>query len=230
MSTVVEQGRCINKRCGSHDAGTWYADGSYHCFSCGYHIPPNGIVTYRSRQKIQENQVNLITLPDDTVSFIPQEPLDWLNKYGLSLEEVSNFGWSSNEEKLIYPVYVDKQVIFYWSRYFPQREPKNFNSGSLENNPHILTSNGKYDTIYLVEDIVSAIKVNRTSDVLCLFGSNMRDSWLHKLRTRGYKRVCVWLDYDKRINSIKLSSRLKTLFPNGAESVITELDPKDHIK
>ena len=228
MGVVQSQGECISKKCNSHDAGTWYTDGSFYCFSCGYYKPPNGVIAYKHRDIVK--YVSVVRLPEDTVSYIPQIAMDWLNKYNLTEEETHNFLWSSVEEKLVYPVLVNGDLIFYWSRYFPQRAPKNYSQGNLEFSPHILTHSSECDTLYIVEDIVSAIKVNRTSDVLCLFGSSIRDSWIRHIKQQGYKKVVIWLDYDKRISSLKSRSRLHSLLGCVVESKITELDPKEHIK
>ncbi len=89
----------------------------------------------------------------------------------------------------------------------------------------IISKSIKHNTIIIVEDILSSIKVyNKYKvDVLGLLNSTITNDLMIKLKC--YKQVVIWLDFDARVKSIKASHRLQS---QGicATTIRTTLDPK----
>jgi DNA primase len=79
------------------------------------------------------------------------------------------------------------------------------------------------DTLILVEDVLSAIKVGRHYHTVAVLGSHINDAVIAQAITK--KRVMLWLDDDKYKESQAFSSRLRGL---GilAVSLTSNKDPK----
>lgn len=229
MSTV-KQGHC--PRCPSSDAYTQYPDGSAFCFSCGKYFPAE-----LSLQSIKKRLVKIKVakemkeLPHDVQYSIPKEPLAWLKSYGLSSQEIQNnkYMWSPSTHMLIV-VSVDSEqnVIFWQGRFFPKQEPKVIGFGQKDHLKFGGTETGLPDVLIVVEDFVSAIKVNRFQTCLCLFGSHIPPELVLRLRKLGYKKLVIWLDPNKSKESLSFSRRYSTLFSSGCTSIISTKDPKEH--
>lgn len=84
---------------------------------------------------------------------------------------------------------------------------------------------GKGDSLVVVEDVVSAIKVSRVARAIPLFGSHLPTEWMVKIIKERPKRVFIWLDNDKWTESMKFTAKMNTLAPI-CKSVRTEEDPK----
>jgi hypothetical protein len=78
--------------------------------------------------------------------------------------------------------------------------------------PAMFLSRTSRDCLVIVEDIVSAYKLQKAGyDAMCLMGTNLRH--IHQLQTQLYKSVFVWLDNDIAgqtastvvVNKLKLS-------------------------
>ena len=92
-----------------------------------------------------------------------------------------------------------------------------------------LTIYGESDTIILVEDVLSAIKIARLSPEYCampLLGSSLSTEHEEVLRDI-FKTIYVWLDRDKANQGIKMSRNLRQKGMN-TKSIITDLDPKEY--
>lgn len=79
--------------------------------------------------------------------------------------------------------------------------------------------------IVVVEDIISAIKVNEHCQCAALLGSNISPETFTELLQFG--KVIIWLDYDKYKESQRYAYRGR-LFGLDCTALITEKDPKDY--
>lgn len=110
-------------------------------------------------------------------------------------------------------------------RYFGDKGyPKWITKGKIEE--IIYTLGIKSATLVLVEDIVSAIKVSQVEQCSPLFGSVITMKRLVRLQP-FYDTLIIWLDYDKRKESIKFAEKARLLGFN-VYNVVTEKDPKDY--
>ncbi len=82
-------------------------------------------------------------------------------------------------------------------------------------------------TCIIVEDIISAIIVNKATsfDTIAILNNSIGDDIIVTLKQ--YSKIIVWLDYDVRISAIKQTKRLNTLGFN-VTCKITRRDPKQY--
>jgi hypothetical protein len=231
MSNFVQHHPC--PKCGSrNNLGEW-DDGHKHCFGCGYYVPSN-ITSAKSVERLLSPVINsgYGELPSDVTEDIPREPLAWLMKYSLTKQEISenNFLWSSRNEMLIVPYRENGKLVLWQGRYFPSRTPKAFTDGrpdSVVLRPALIDGVEVPDgRIVVVEDPISAIKVNRVCSATPLLGSSLS---MHKsvLLSRTFSHLTLWLDYDKISSMIKFWNQYKVLFRN-VDIITKERDPKEY--
>jgi hypothetical protein len=80
------------------------------------------------------------------------------------------------------------------------------------------------NTLCMVEDSLSAIKVSRAIDAAPLFGSSINNDKLNKL-VKEYQLIYVWLDSDKYEQAQLIAGRIKML-GKLSRVIYTKLDPK----
>ena len=185
-----------------------------------------------NHQPVKGVRKAIVALPFDVTNEIPIVARLWLMKYHITQEEVQKYGicWSPSLSRLILPVRDSCGRLLYWQgRYFgsDDNQPKYYNTKTTRKEVWFDTG-GDSPVIVLTEDILSAIAVARTSSyrAVALLGSYVSDDLILKLLSEG-KQVCVWLDLDKRCQSVKYSKRLQ-VFGINAKSIVTKLDPKEY--
>ena len=176
-----------------------------------------------------------IKLPPDTTNKLPTEARVWLKKYGITPEEVDTFGigWSESSQRLLLPVYKGGKLIYYQGRTFKpvtKSNPKYRNirqSGAKS----VFFIRGwdnvsPIQSLCIVEDIISAIKVGRHMPTLALLGSYF-PSDIYPLY-RLVKEVHIWLDEDKYLTAIKEARKVSSNIGIRAHVITTPLDPKEN--
>lgn len=190
-----------------------YPDGSAYCFSCRYIEPPTRLIKPHKEPKLADPLSNLHTT-------LPGAYDEWLSKYGLTPKEKALFSWSPDLKRMIYTFKVDNNVRF-WEGRSLFTQPKTISSG---NKPYHLLNYG-HQTVCIVEDIVSAIKVSRYCTAFPLFGSSL--SPVHELFLASeFTQILIWLDADKYDEAVKMSRKL-ALYGNNVEVIRTDKDPKE---
>ena len=227
------QGRC--PKCPSSDAYTQYPDGSAYCFSCNSYWPAeNSLAVLRRKlegRSFVKAKSKVNNYPEDVTNTIPKEPLTWLKSYGITSQEIidNEYVWSPMWKALIVSSKdIEQNVIFWQGRFFPKKEPKVVGFGQKDHLKFGGTETGRPDVLVLVEDFVSAIKVNRFQTCLCLFGSHISSTLILRLRNLGYNKLVVWLDPNKSKESLSYSRRYGMLFKQGVVSIVSTKDPKEH--
>lgn len=226
----------------------------YYCYRCnvkGKRIighTPNSVSNYiKNRKEIRSiNNKRKVTLPADftplahNFNTIPAKAYAWLYQYELDQADLYRFniGYSSKLDGVVFPIYYDYKLIAYQSRYInysynkDKRELKYYTESSvkqlyyyIKNNILINNNINNYKLIYLTEDILSSIKLNKLGNCHCiaLLSTKVHDNLIPLLKQ--YKNVKLWLDYNMKFDSIKQVKRLRTLGIN-ISSVITPKDPK----
>lgn len=238
MSTshLIRQERC--PQCAklgrdiSHDNLAVYSDSHTHCYSCGYHTYSDKVSQFNARKRTENiniPQKNIVILPSDCNVEYPKRCIEWIEKYELNRYDLlnNNVLWSEYKQRLIFPVYdSEKGVIAFQGRYFGEKkEPKWFGKGDLKNTFNILGNSNK---LCLVEDIVSALKISKVGMAMPLYGSYIGKERFKRLyRLYGKEvEVLIWLDPDKRLESIK-EAKLGTLYGLNTRVIYTEEDPKE---
>lgn len=233
-----EKSKCINQircpRCAKDGHDTQgnnlavYSDGSQYCFACGYVHHDISNYIQNTRNVSIKDTIKTVKLPEDISIDYPQDTIKWINQYDLIQEDLINHNvlWSDSISRLIFPVFSEQGCIFYTARYFGK------DTGQCKwlargNKPlhHLAGRN----IVILVEDILSAIKLNKLGyGSVCLFGT----AFLNKLDTlkeitSKYKSCYLWLDPDKFKESITM---IRHADGHGLDIrlVQSERDPKEH--
>ena len=208
-------------KCGSRDNLGEYDD-HYYCFGCKYYKIKDDIQSIRARI-CNKNKLEQETEMLGNFGEIPQKAMKWLLSYGISQEDINEFGikWDVKNQLLVL-----LDTIKYWQgRSFDKHKPKYMSSGVKP-----FTIYGKGDTLVLVEDIVSAMRICRTREFCSapLLGSSMSYDFENEIVNR-FKTVLVWLDRDKAINALRIKRKLQQ---RGVDSrvIVTDNDPKEYSK
>jgi len=207
-----------------------YSDGHIYCFSCGYYRAGTLRLEYMTKKE-KVKQKETIYLPSDITTTIPYKAKEWLFQYELNELDIKRnvLQWSPSFERLIFPIFVEGELIAYQGRYI-KTEPNSlernkwFSKGDIHDIIYPINVNSR--SAVLVEDIVSAIKVGHITGAIPLFGSNLNITMMHRLKYLVDKLV-IWLDPDKRTESIKFARALHTLGVD-CQVVLSEKDPKEH--
>lgn len=143
--------------------------------------------------------------------------LEWAGGYGVTKEDLLkvNALWSEKYNGLIFPLFIEDQLVMYSIRYF-NVGIKSRSFGSLKSN-YILPNRNK--TCVIVEDILSGIKVQKAGfSSLVLFGSyNPKE----KISSLTYDKYILWLDADKAKEGITYTRGVRNI-----KHVVTVEDPK----
>ncbi len=206
-----------------------FDDGHRWCFKCGFFVPPDPV--RRLAQGLQEKQKKereTIVLPSDFTNHLPDDVVAWLTKF-ITREEISrnHIGWRYKNAEVVYPFHdLFGNLLCYQTRGFQNGSPtRRFHtSGIVEKVFHILGD--IRDSICLVEDVLSAIKVSRYVTTMPLLGSIISNDRLVVLSMR-FPNLLIWLDSDKAKYSIKRAKAAEPFF-ESVRSIITELDPKEY--
>ena len=203
-----------------------YSDGHQWCWSCGYYTNPNKILSYQSKDvKIDIKETP--PLPYDCTIDIPSHALAWLEQYELSINTIkkNNILWSDSKESLIFPYFIKGELVAWQMRYCGIKGyPKWITKGKIEE--IIYTLGNKSTSLVLVEDIISSIKVSQIKQCSPLFGSVITTKRLVRLQP-FYDTLYIWLDFDKRKESINFAEKAR-LLGFTVYNIVTELDPKDY--
>ena len=199
-----------------------YSDGGTYCYSCGF--SSNGTTANRIRSMAHRAAKKIPALPEDISNTLGENAKRWLLRY-FPTETFPQCLWSEQEQKLYFML---PDGAFQY-RYFGQNKdhPKWVGYGINDNLLHITGNNHFPNSIVLVEDIISAMKVGHISPTLCLFGSNISLKRLATLKLLGYNEVIIWLDWDKKEYAIKAAQLAQSIGLNS-KVIHTKLDPKDY--
>lgn len=230
--------RCtINGGCGSSDAMAEYQNGFY-CFSCKKSKKKSyGEILDKSINKTFDELIfasnfnkkaskNITELPKDLIDIpINCQYYKWLRKYWPQSNFPSAIKYSPEHDKLVVLLGSDNFFI----RGNNPKYTRLVSEYTSDFTPNLLNM----DSLTIVEDIFSALKISRFVSAYCLFGSSMSSTLMRTiddLQAFYIERikVNVWLDKDSA--GIKGSNKIvKTLqnFGINVKQIFTDKDPKE---
>ena len=173
-----------------------FANGWY-CFSCGYTK-----VSDRGYTPVHNGRVVITDWPDAEWCFeaFSLDAQIWLTQYGITAELAQFYNIHYIDNCLLFPVFDDSQnLVCYQKRNIKERAITTYG----QKLPHLLKSLVVIDTLVVVEDYISAIKVHTSGySALCLWGTSLSTQELN-IQFKNYNHIIVWLDNDaaKEINS-----------------------------
>ena len=208
-----------------------YDDDSCYCWRCGYIVKGDKVKVYTKNTTCVPQK---IILPHDCSIDYPDCALTWCSQYELEKYTLLKFGavWSDYYHRLIFPIFFNGVLTGWTGRYFGKDpvQPKWLIRGNIKEQYTLLYNErvGQHfkevDRLFLVEDIISAIKISRFEKTLCLFGINFKEAHIRVLRP---SHSILWLDPDQHIKSLKKSLET-TLKGFRMTSVIKSKDPKEY--
>lgn len=203
-----------------------YEDGHAYCFYCSYYDAGNGS---DPRVYFNKDEDAAIRLPYDCEPTLPVVARDWLQKYGITRKEslFLNCMWSPSNQYLVFPFYSETKELLAWQARDFKENPKYkwFSQGDLSD---LLLIYGVFGerTVVLVEDVLSAVKVSRHANALCLFGSTPKKDVIIRA-SRFYKDFAIWLDPDANKSALRIS-KICNLLDCTSRIIVTSQDPKEH--
>lgn len=221
MSHFIKHERCPkcnkigNDRSGNNLAV--YSDGHKHCFACGYYVRGDIVEAYKQRQEVKKDAISYFVHSNHFDS----KGLIYLKKYGLTDKEIyDNYFWD-NKGYLVF-----NGGEYQNARNFTGIGVKYISRGIIRGNEKIFLHNTQNSDIVVVEDAISAIKVSRVCNSVCLHNSIIPLELILRLSKR-FKKLFVWLDKDKMKESFKEAKKAGLLF-DDVKIIWTEKDPKEY--
>ncbi len=195
MSALVSMGACPFCQNGTNTpCFATYVDG-YHCYTCGKHKSASEKhYAFRTLKPIQK-QLNLPQLIENPCKF-SISVLQWLYKYFIYEGDIQRHNIyyvppiEGYEESIVFG---NKELTFWQRRFFPS---KKFITRGDKTQVFVLPSLITSNKIILVEDIISAIRVSKYANVICLFGTHM-NYLCRKFLEKSIYNIFIWLDPDK---------------------------------
>jgi hypothetical protein len=208
-----------------------YADGSLHCFSCGYHKLPNfrdelNRLIASTDTKDNNNEREKALLPLDFTREVPTDGWKWLLQYGLPYSYwKTRCGFTEKERRIVFPI--GSPTRFSLGRSLSVGGSKWKVYGDKSSYVEVIGEQLLGEFI-LVEDIISANKTGVAGfTTIPLFGTTITDLVVKKLQ--GFKRpVALWLDDDQYGLLPKKIGRLQALLNQSVRHIRTNKDPKEY--
>jgi hypothetical protein len=252
MSAIVSKSHKCPYRLQEHQnlAFVVYQTGSW-CYSCNKGDIKNGsYYSYRDFElKIQRDL--LVPTNYSSIKEFPLELKAWLYKYyvfdDLIMKHSIRYcpysyyqtarGQIYDGEALLFPIIVNNEIVGFQQRFFPNKQ---FYSKNTEK---YIVECGNHDTntIVLVEDYISMIRVGETENALWVGGTNLTKDQMTYI-IKNYLNIYVWLDGDQpgQENAQRIMKRLQKGIeketnwlafafkePRVIRNIVTELDPKE---
>jgi DNA primase len=213
----------------------------WHCHRCGMHgfksadgLDPKRMMQWIKSVKEKPSAFKRdVDLPEDFEHVIPLKGLAWLYSKGITVEQIRhyNFGYSQFYDRVIMPVYENDKLIFWEGRYLavPDKDhPKYMKVGQNRVDIYFKVEGHNKETIVLVEDILSAVRVGELVDTWAMLYAFIPDDVVFEL-AKHYKEILIWLDPDKMNKMIGWVSRYRS-FGINVRIVPTNKDPKDYTR
>lgn len=244
-----KQGRDVHK-----DNLGVYDDNHKFCFRCRLYIPSNStlseIMSDKKRLYLQNDFASDVCLPEDCEMNFPRAAQDWMRSYHIATPEWLEWDiqYSEKEKQIIFPIFnpppfcggtgpeeIDpnqdqepREMIAYMARNLDSSKSKWYLVGNMGSRLDFRA--GMYfrpsDTVILVEDVLSAIKIASIANAIPLFGVTCAPMAVQRL-AKKFKNIVIWLDADAFDRALRIS-RDVDVYGIGAKSYLikTQADPK----
>lgn len=203
--------------CGALRGCAEYPDGTY-CHSCSAKEFNVKLVSWGS-EVLQTSTID----PEQPRSDWPQEAIQYLRNFYIKDEQIKfhDIYYSKLQRRIMFPNNSAYPTCA-WGRSLTDKT-KWLKYGD-RNALYIPYRTRKTEELILVEDVISAIRVSRFKDTLCLCGTALKNT-MYSL-TLQYKSIIIWLDGD--IAGVRGAEKIKRelkLYKN-IRIITTKQDPK----
>lgn len=232
MANFVKHEPCPS--CGSRDNLGRYSDGSAFCFGCHYYERPN-VSPFVGERDGSDTEVsgrhadNAFSQYQESSRSIPERGTVWLAKYDIRAEEAlrAGFRWSDSWEQLLMPFFdTEGNICCVQAKNFNPKRASKAKYYNIGDKSASVTMYGNTDTVILVEDCISALKIGRLETGYPLLGTSVSRQHIKRLSER-FRRLLVWLDADKYREARDIESTAK-LLGMETKTIYTEHDPKTY--
>jgi len=169
----------------------------------------------------------------------PPQHVVWLNKAGLSerLCERYSIGYSSKLNRTVVPILDNQDILLgYQTRRIHSWDDgpkyKTYLNRNLGGIPFwSITARGEHNTLVIVEDILSAIRIAPFADSVALLTATPKKQLLDTVVKNQYKRAFIWLDDDNtqvKKSQRRMATRLRLVIPDVQVIRTNGRDPKEH--
>lgn len=186
--------RVLCPSCGSRTAL-----GELHCFKCGY-ITRNGKISGLFSTQNASERKQVLQLREEVVlspnNFSPKA-LAWLYKAGVYDNVIVKqmIAYCPDIDKVLIPAFCNMKLMFYQLRSLdPSRKDKYLTYGEMSAWV-IHYFDHVSDSVFIVEDHLSAIRLRPHFNVVSLQGTNLTEV-ARKLLLSNFKTLVLWLDPD----------------------------------
>lgn len=157
---------------------------------------------------------------------------EWLSKYGITEQESKRYslGYSSTMNRVVLPTYDEDGLTGFITRKLSDSDNKpKYLTYSNDKSRMIVFTGEITNTLVLVEDMVSAIKVGRHTTAVPLLGTNLSMALRAEILRSSFNRFIIWLDHDNPTVIKKEIELHKVLSLYGDSEIIrSKKDPKEH--
>jgi DNA primase len=189
-----------------------------------------------NNEQLQRTEGQRPTLPDDFTRDIPLEGRLWLYSNGITarLSRQYNIGYSERLRRVVLPVYNSKgTLIWFQCRALLDGQKPKYLQPSGDKSSVVFeskqTSTSKsHESVVVVEDIMSAIRVGEVNKTVSLLGTKADTAQINHLS--NYDTVITWLDADKAGRRGSKTIRQAVGLLTDTRDICTARDPKQYSK
>lgn len=222
--------------CGARRGEATYSKGSttaVYCYACKKLKSTNELSLILRKVKEEVRTLKDIPLKDEE-NLLCTEAKIYLNQFHFTEEQIKLYGiyWSAVERRLMFP-YPATNPVFAKGKVLHNHSflQKWILYGEKNRLLYWLTNSSEFDTLVIVEDEISACRVNEFADVLALGGTNvdpkdMNGNSLISAILLRYKKIILWLDDDRAGHSAIVEYRRKWGLLRPIKLIHTKEDPK----
>ena len=230
-SYVVSKERCPKcAKLGNDTSGdnlAVYSDGHKYCYGCGWHSGEKHLkLIVTNKPKLDD-----FYMPNDVSPDIAFKPMQWLkNDCHFTIQDIisNKILWSEMYSWLIFPIEHESITLGFQARNFNELKPyKWYTKFKKKDLLKIYSKTKDIQSLVLVEDIVSAIRIGNITPCSPIFGSTIADSLLMQIKKSSVNKLIIWLDEDKRKQALTYASRARQLGIHTT-CISTGIDPKAH--
>ena len=171
-------------------------ENGWWCFACGYVKASDRAFSIYPKMSSKLNNYPEITLNINEYSL---DALTYLTQYNITTDDIykHKIGFRKAFNSLVFPITYDNKVVGWQERSLNKR----FITGEGTKIPSLFKEHDN-KTVVLVEDYLSAIRVSKQYNTVCLWGVKISHEYLSQL-FRKFDVIITWLDNDKEkdINS-----------------------------
>jgi len=209
--------RCHSTNCRAHEYQTFYLDGG---------VNSEAVKKMLLKKEVHKNRSRIYQLPENFTFEIPQKFKDYLLEYHIGHNLIDKYGMGHVQYEYYDNVILKDRLVIptddgFVCRSQEDKDRKWINKSSLFSS---IMETGCMDTVVVVEDPISCIRVGEILPCICALGTSLSYKQFNNII--AYKNAILWMDYDKggMDGAIKFRNKLSPYVK--CRMVFTEDDPK----